>query len=173
MTSTPWIENDRLFFDEAKGGQRWQEYVARFLGRCGLDATSAPLMLRKDIDDAWKFRDTHDIWCEGLPIEVKSRKVRFTTPDDFPYPTIFVDTVKKWEGREWKPFAYICISTMTGRMICLPGYQSDGWNQERRRDATRDYDDWFYSAPREQWRPIERLVTAIAKYKTRTVPPSA
>ena len=116
-----WIENDELFKKELLSGYGWQQYVADYLKSLNFDVHVPELKIKKSIAEISKFQDEPDIeWC-GKIFEVKSRKISFTCPEDFPYNTILVDTVAGWEVKKRKPDEYICISTVTKEMIALSG----------------------------------------------------
>jgi len=153
-----WSENDKLFKKELEAGYKWQLYVAKYLEKCGLEVDVPSLSFRDHIKNAAEYSDLEDIYCGDRIFEVKSRKLRFTCPNDFPYDTILVDTVKGWEAKNRKPDAYICVSTFTGKMIVLSSNTHSDWIKVQRYDATRHIQDWFYECPKDKWRRIEALV---------------
>jgi hypothetical protein len=163
MVATPWSKNDELFQKELNEGYAWQTRVAEFLKNCGLDPKVPELSFRKDISEVPKYSDLEDMECAGKIFEVKSRKIVFTYPGDFPYGTVLIDTVGSWNSKKRKPDAYICISTKTGAMIWLPTVDTEGWLKVQRYDKTRHLKDWFYECPRDFWKPISELVEELKK----------
>ena len=155
------VRERRLFFREARAGQRYIEKVAERLRAEGLLLEVPPLTLRPTIDQAAAYLDTKDILCRGRVLEVKSRRVDFTRPEDFPYPTMLVDTVSGWQAKEEKPFAYVCISQKTEVIIATRGTDASNWVVERKWDHVRGIHDEFYLAPRSAWRSFGSLVAAL------------
>ncbi|MHA2280276.1 MAG: hypothetical protein ACXAC5_05425 [Promethearchaeota archaeon] len=162
-----WSQNDKLFKKELEEGYKWQIYVAELLQKHGLKAEVPELTFRDNIKQIKKYADLEDIRCEGKLIEVKSRKLSFTCPDNFPYPTILIDTVSGWETKKHKPDAYVCISTITKEIIAISGKKKDYWQKVRRFDATRKIQDWFYECSKEYWKPFDKLVVGLQKLKDR------
>ncbi len=104
--------------------------------------------------------------------EIKSRNVSrgwnkwfrlgFTSPEDFPHDTIFVDTVSGFDAKERKPDVVICVCQHTKTMIWLPVKQTRKfWTQMQRWDATREITDNFYECPKGYWKPIKSLVDTL------------
>ena len=153
-----WIENEQLFKKELIQGFKWQLHVAKYLAKEGFEVDVPALRIRESVQDIPEFADEPDILWEKKVFEVKSRKIRFNTPDEFPFQGIFVDTVKGWKEKKRKPDGYICVSTLTGSMICLSGKTHWRWNELRKHDGTRNISDWFYEADRRLWVPIEKMV---------------
>ncbi len=153
-----WIENEELFKKELLEGFKWQIHVAKHLDSLGFDVDVPQLRVRQNTSEIPAFADEPDIIWEDKIFEVKSRKIRFRTPNEFPFKSIFVDTVKGWEDKKHKPDGYICVSTLTGAMICLSGKTQWRWNKLRKHDMTRDIDDWFYEADKSLWVPIEKMI---------------
>ena len=156
-----WSENDELFKKELEAGYKWQLYVANYLSRCGLDIEVPALTFRDNIGKAHEYSDLEDILCGDRSFEVKSRKLRFTNPKDFPFDTILVDTVNGWESKKRKPDAYICVSTVTGKMIALSKNTKEQWIKNKRFDVTRGISDWFYECHRSEWKGIQSLVRRL------------
>lgn len=162
-----WIENEQLFKNELAIGYGWQLCVADYLKSLGFEVHIPQLVVRKDIKDIPEFSDEPDIECEGRIIEVKSRDLAFTCPDDFPYETILVDTVNGWSAKVRKPTEYVCISTITGGMICLCGETQPLWAQEERYDHTRNIMDLFYEAHKSLWITMDHLISQMKAYSKR------
>ena len=161
-----WFDNDDLFLRECAEGHRWERYVAELLRRKGVDAACLKQELRAHVSEAPSYLTDSDVVVtlasgRQLVFEVKSRRVFFNGPRDFPDEDIFVDTVSGWEGKDPKPAAVICISQLTKRVIVLATATQPQWRQERRRDRVRDIETTFYAAPRELWAPLGALVRRL------------
>lgn len=158
-----WRENDELFFQEARLGQFYAERIAERLRKAGLPAVAPKPTLRRNISDADNFKNTKDVICVGKTIEIKSRRRRFTTPLDFPFPTVIVDTVSGWRSKREKPFAYVIVSRLTDAAIWLPGGSDLDWKISRHFDRIRAIEDDFYEAPKRMWRSFDELIKALRK----------
>lgn len=161
-----WIENERLFTDELIAGYGWQLCIADYLKSLGFQTYIPKLTVREDIKDISQYSDAPDIECEGRILEVKSRDIYFTCPEDFPYETILVDTVAGWTAKERKPTEYICLSIQTGSMICLCGETQPLWKTQERRDHKRHITDVFYEAKKELWISMDSFISQLKLYKS-------
>ena len=96
-----------------------------------------------------------------VQLEIKVRKLKFTCPDDFPYPTVFVDD----EGglsKGQEPFAWIFISKPTGAWIwtsCLD--RTDEWEFQTVYDSLRGFNVRALVAPARCLRPAEQLLRML------------
>lgn len=163
QSSTPWKENDELFFSELKTGHAWQSLPALFFRLNKLHVEIPQLSIRENIEQADQWIQTVDLIVEGVHLEVKSRNESFTSPATFPYDTILVDTCKSYDTKTKKPMAYIMISRPTGAMLALPSVKPDKWTTCLKYDRVRKIRDKFYLAPRELLRPMDVLIKAIQK----------
>lgn len=162
-----WHKNDELFKKELEKGHFWQTCVATFLKEEGLEVEAPGLEIRDQIQDAFKFINTKDLIAAGEIIEVKSRNLSFTSGHDYPYKTIFIDTVSGWEAKKPKPFAYVMVSQITGCMIWTPGNSKKGWTVTRNRDRVRRIEVINYESPSKEWLNINLLVNLL---KSRSQP---
>jgi len=182
-----WFENDELFFKECQKGQKWQEYVGNYLKKQGIKVDVAELsfrdnpnvadysddeagrwaVARKKMDTARKeYVNTKDITI--LPdrvVEVKSRNLRFTSPDDFPFKTVIIDTFSGYNQKDPKPRLYVTVSQKTGAMIATNGWDSKNWLKQRRFDGIRKIWEVNYECPIDYWKPIDYYLPAIKKYQ--------
>jgi hypothetical protein len=159
-----WIENDELFKKELLEGYRWQQYVADYFGANGFEAVLPELAFRNNISEIKTFANRPDLLLSGRYFEVKSRRLPFTCPQDFPYRNILVDTVSSWEVKDPKPRGYICVSTITGKIICLSDKTYSKWTTREQYDRVRCITDTFYLADRALWVPVTRMVDSIRKH---------
>lgn len=157
-----WIDNLPLFKRELEEGFKWQVYVAKYLAEHGYKVDVPALKIRKSISEIPNFTDYPDLLWGDRIFEVKSRKLYFTCPKDFPYRDILVDTVSGWRDKKRKPDGYICISTQTREMICLSSKTSSLWKTTRKWDHTRKIEDLFYAADKNLWIPIEKMIKEMS-----------
>ena len=87
-------------------------------------------------------------------IEVKGNGKYFTSLDDFPYESVFVETVKRWEGREVPPVYYVIVSYKTGEALCIHHSTHPHWSSIRTKDTQKNLYDDFLTCPKiycETW----------------------
>ena len=156
--ASDWLTNDAAFRRECEQGHAWERWVGSYLLLHSLAVRLPEQSIREDVRDATAYRNSADLWVGSIRLEVKSRSETFTSPADFPYHEMFVDTVRKWHARNPKPAAMIVVSRPTGAMVAVSPRSEHRWVVIRRRDGVRGYSDDFYAAPRECWRSVGELV---------------
>ena len=165
MNNIPWSQNDALFIKELKEGHEWQSWPALFFRLHGLSVEVPNLSIRENISEADKWKDSFDLIVENFPMENKSRNEEFTCAKDFPYSTIFVDTVSGYNNKKIKPHVYIMISKPTGCLLWLPSLNADKWSIESKFDHTRKIYDDFYMCETKRLKPISTLVNFLKSRK--------
>ena len=181
-----WFQNDELFFRECREGHKWQTYVGEYLKAQGLPVVIAEQTFRGNpnvseyTDEEAKrwaaarqksemarteYTNAPDLLVCSKVVEVKSRDLKFTKPDDFPFSQIFVDTVDGYERKERKPALYVCVSQITGAMICALGKKADHWTKLKVRDSKRQLPVLNYAMSWRYWHPIEWAVRAFTEMR--------
>lgn len=151
-----WNRNDALFEAELRKGYKWQLHVASQLEALGYSAISGAYVMRANIADARLFADTADITIGDHVVEVKSRNLSFTGPDDYPYDTVFIETVSSYDSRARKPALYACVSQLTGATIGLDAAKTrDSWTICKKWDSVRKIHVTNYVAPASLWQPLD------------------
>jgi len=100
-------------------------------------------------------------------MEVKSRNVVFHTPEDFPHPTILIDTVSGWEGKRPVPQLVLCVSQQTGALMWLPTKTKQDWIISSRYDHVRRITDSFYESVYGLWQPVETLLRVLHQLRSK------
>lgn len=160
-----WSQNDALFFKELKEGYQWQQMPALYFQLRGLSVEVPELKIRSSIKEASKWINTPDLLVNGHVIEIKSRNESFTSGNDYPYPTVFVDTVSGYEAKETKPLAYVIISRPTGSMVVLKTLSSKGWMVESKFDHVRKIKEDFYVCKPKHLQTLDILVSYIKNHE--------
>lgn len=165
MTVAAWLQNDGLFKEQLAIGHRWAEHVVSILTAAGLDAEATPMSVRATVEDRGQYAQELDIVVEGIRVECKSRKLRFTdSPSSYPYRTAFLDTVSGWDAKETKPTAVVLVSQLTGACLVIPVRTSrDSWTTRAIHDRVRNIDERCYECPRELLLPMATFVDWLAK----------
>jgi len=99
---------------------------------------------------------------EKIVLEVKSRNLLFTCPEDYPYPTVAICAVRRWDSREQKPHAFVFVSRRTGVMLSLSTKSFPQWTVEALPDFRRN--GWTtrqYCAPTSALLSFDTLVEAL------------
>lgn len=92
----------------------------------------------------------------AVALEIKVRSLRFTGPDDFPYPTVFVDDLNGLSRA--KPFAWIYISQHTGAWVWLAALdRDDTWEEQTVWDSMRGFNVPTLVAPSKFLRHADEL----------------
>ncbi|NBW20213.1 MAG: hypothetical protein EBR82_70815, partial [Caulobacteraceae bacterium] len=93
-----------------------------------------------------------------MSVEIKERSLKFTCPEDFPYPTVFVDDLRGL-GREFiHPFAYVFLSSVTGKWVWITPLDRDAsWEEKVVKDNTRGHDMGMLVAPKGHLRHADEL----------------
>jgi hypothetical protein len=96
-----------------------------------------------------------------VQLEIKVRSIKFTSPSDFPYPTVFVDDANGLsKGPE--PFAWVFVSKPTGAWVwasCLD--RDDQWVFQDVYDTMRGFTCKTLVAPSCCLRPADQLLRML------------
>lgn len=159
----PWEQNDELFIEQLQLGYRFQELVAERLRGEGVEVEVPELRIRPDVSQAREYADSGDLIARcgerELPIEVKSRNIAFTCPQDYPYHTAFVDDVPGWERGE--PKTVVLVSQRTEGAVVVPLRSRPHWREEAVYDRLRRTWVPTYTVPRRYLLPFSALITHL------------
>lgn len=136
---------------------------ALFFRLQGFQVEIPELKIRSSIKEANKWINSSDLIVNGAVIEVKSRNESFTSKLDYPYETVFVDTVSGYDAKETKPLAYIIISRPTGVMLCLKTLSAKGWKIESKFDRVRKIRENFYVCEPKRLQTLNFLTSFLKK----------
>jgi hypothetical protein len=100
---------DPTFREDLRASRVSVEIVARWLSDRGYPVIVRPVFERPSFEEMHDYSDDGDL--EILQrIEVKQRTFDFTSKDNFPYPTLFVDNCHSYDNARPKPFAYVLLN---------------------------------------------------------------
>ena len=140
--------SDNTFLNSMLDGYRWELYVLGQLQMYGYWGAIHPLRTRPDRVQAKDYSDPYDILLGSQPgvkirdswqlhLDVKARSYQFNTPDTWPFDTVTVDPVSRYEKRDVKPDWWAVVSSrshgimfisnedlLKGEEEFLPGYCS-------------------------------------------------
>jgi len=162
----PWSDNHALFEQELKKGHKYQEYVAQQLSNAGLDIVCSDIKpVEYTRNKSYNYPEDKDIVVGGdFVIEVKSRSLIFTEPDNFPFDTAIVDTVRGWDQKDPEPKAVVIISQWTWKAVCINVESSKHlWTTEHIHDSVRGIVDNTYLCPKECLKTSKDLANWLRK----------
>ena len=168
MTSKDWFDDEKKFVDRLGTGHRYAQAVAGRLRDRGLAVEVTPMEIREHIDARHEFADEIDLRVGRARrrVDVKSRGLSFTGPNDFPHPTAFVDTVAGWEHKTYKPCAIVLISQRTHGLAVIPASTRKTWKPRRAFDHDREIYDWFFMVARTKLAPFDDFVEWLIGHET-------
>ena len=102
-----------------------------------------------------------DVLVDDLVLEVKSRNLKFEDIESFPYEKILIDTVDGFDKKAVKPFAYVMVSQITGKMFAIAGASKEHWTVGEIHDPHRNVDYQAYFATKRHCRPFIDLVDIL------------
>ena len=148
-------------------GGFWSKEVAKVLNGRGVRCVAPDVKIAKnnhERDEMTKFeKDIIFDWTDKC-LEVKSSTREFT--DDvleYPFDSLFVDTVSGYDAKVEKPLAYVLISQKTRGIVCISPKTYDKWRKVNTFDHKREIMEWFYSAPKGVLQPFDSLVDHLIK----------
>ena len=107
---------------------------------------------RASIAERHAFADEYDLTVGSrrpVRVDVKSRRLRFTGPNDYPWPTALVDTVSGWSAKADTPVAIVLVSQEAGGLAVIRASTQDRWSVRRRFDNIRKLEDDFYEVAKD------------------------
>jgi hypothetical protein len=141
-------KHDPTFVDDLKASHKHSLKVAEWLRRRGFrDVEVFALRIRPSAAKMRGYGDQGDIAADGLRMEAKRRTIDFTSPDDFPYDTIIVDTVSSWDKAKIKPELYVLTNKDLTYCCVVMGATRRAWKQTTRYDRKKKRHRRFYECP--------------------------
>lgn len=161
------MTRQKRFETRLNEGKRYEQVVADELRRCGVECSTPKVTENHTKTDV-------DILTEsGRVLEVKSRRSTcvFTTPEDFPFSDVFVDTTQGWEAKEVKPYAYVIICQDTGAILWIDGKTRHLWEERKVHDRYLGYETKTLCAPKALLKPFPSLVKKLKRLKRKRPSP--
>lgn len=147
-----WWDNDDLFRSEVAEGHKWERRVAEKLAEWGFEVQIGPQTVRESAGQIKDYAKELDLLVEGLRCEVKSRRLTFGGPSDYPYDDAIVDTVFGFDKKQPEPHLCLCVSQPTGFLIGLPVKRTrPQWTSRHTYDRFRQIEVLNYYADKGLW----------------------
>jgi len=166
-----WSQDDKYFKEMLDKGREQQKLVINKLKVYGVENITDTIdySFRKDISESTKYsKNDKDILIEGRIFEIKSRDIKFTSPEDWPksYWPMFLDTVKSFDQKIEKPVGYIFISQKTGALMATSVSKKNEWTTDKKWDHKRKIYDNFYFVDKKNVFDEKELVRKLKNLKT-------
>jgi len=160
--------SDNTFLNSMLDGYRWELYVLGQLQMYGYWCAIHPLRTRPDRVSAKDYSDPYDILLGSQPgtaisaswqlhLDVKARSYQFSTPDTWPFDTVTVDPVSRYEKREVKPDWWAIVSSRNNSMMFI---DNDTLISEGEDEFLSGYCS-YKSAPKECFISMEAFVKRL------------
>ena len=146
---TTYEQNDPTFVADLLESNEHVWRVARWLSDLGYNVTVKPLSIRPDVSQMGQYSDNGDLEITQR-IEVKRRPgIDFSSPDDFPYPTVIVDVAHAWDKARPKPYGYVILNASATACLVVKGDTAHLWQKLRKWDRAKQRERTFYECPVE------------------------
>jgi len=144
--------DDPGFVGDLRASQKHVQIIAEWLRAKGLTVDILPTRIRPDVHQMSDYADDGDILVskdggQKYRVEVKQRKLRFTSIDDFPYSSIIVDVAHTWDRADPKPAAYILTNIDITAAIVIKAKTSDQWVRTQKWDRFKKRNRTFLECP--------------------------
>jgi hypothetical protein len=151
----------RSFKSALEGGHRaernWVEAV-REAGRSAAHGKKIVVKVHNKNKDHVETPDALGLFS----LEIKERSLTFTSPEDYPYDTVFVDDMRGLGRERLQHLAYIYISKPTGEWVWLtPLDRDNSWKEQTVFDRGRGHDVPTLVAPKKFLRPASQLTDLL------------
>lgn len=123
------------------------------------------LRIRPTESQMAEFSDDGDLRVGGQRVECKRRNLRFSGPEDFPYPTAIVDVTHTFDAArstETPVVGYIIDSQDESGCVCVLASTYDRWRVRTRRDRFKQRDRRFYEVDKELLCTFDDFVAVLS-----------
>jgi hypothetical protein len=145
-------QEDARFKSAVEKSRAEVSVVASHLERRGFKTEITPQRIRDKFEERAEYGDDADLFVfsrsgNKLGIEVKGRLLRFSSAEDFPYPTLFVDRVAKADKSS--VFYYISVNVDKTVIAVIRASTKDRWIKTEKYDHVKNHPLWVYECPKE------------------------
>lgn len=144
-------EEDQRFKSAVKRSRKEVLKVESYFLKLGCSTRLPDVKIRDKFDDRAGFGDDADLFVLGIlgdsiGVEVKGRTLNFTSCNDFPYQTIFVDRVVKADMSTVK--CYISLNSAGTHMAVVMADTKNKWVKSTRYDNVKGHNLTVYECPK-------------------------
>ena len=129
MTTLNKDTSDRVYRERFFSGIRFVKLIADELKREGFEVKTPdqrPKKIRKNYSDKGDIKILKDGEVR-FTLEVKSRKLNFTSKYDYPHSNVIVENVGQFNAKKHKVAAYVIISQFTEEKFAIPMSSKKHW----------------------------------------------
>jgi hypothetical protein len=161
MAAPAYDRDDPTFVDDLKHSDaaviRTGLWFRRQLGK---HVYFPPLRIRPTSEEMADYSDGGDLFISDdgevwKRIEVTVRGFPFKCRKDFPYPTIIVEAVHRYEAANPKPAGYVRLSSTLTHAAMIGAETRASWIETCRRDVAKKRDRRFLECPMEFVKIVE------------------
>ena len=151
----------RSFQSALRSGQRAERHWVESVREAGRSVAHGKKLIVRVHNKNTDHVETPD--ALGLfSLEIKERSLKFTSPEDYPYDTVFVDDMRGLGREQMHHLAYIYISKPTGGWVWLTPLDRDkSWKEQTVFDRGRGHDVPTLVAPKKFLRPASALIDLL------------
>lgn len=153
-------KSDEQFIKDLDKSRRSVFRVARYLLDVGFEVHIKPTIIRPDASQRHEYADKGDLSYVSIAkngktvikrVEVKHRwNMDFTSVDDFPFPTVFVDTKYDGEGDRPAPDVVVCVNRLlTAALMLRVEDTRPHWTLATVFDSTYGRESVVYECPKQ------------------------
>ena len=151
----------RSFKSALTNGHRAERAWVDDLRAAGRSASHGRKLVLKGFNKLTDHCETPDA-VVLMSVEIKERSIVFTSPEDYPYDTVFVDDVQGMEKERLKHFAYIFKSKPTGQWVWVSALdRDDTWKEQVVFDRGRNHNVNTLVAPKSHLRNATQLLELL------------
>ena len=152
-----------------KQGGNWSKYVAGVLQSRGVRCSAPDIQIATTTAQReYMTRHEQDIIFDwnNEALEVKSSSRDFTNDClNYPYKSLFVDTVSSFDSKIVKPLAYVFVSQKAKGLVCISPKSKNHWRKVQAFDKQRQINELFYSASKDLLIPFDDLVNHLLQHQ--------
>lgn len=151
----------RLFQHALRDGQQAERRWVDLLRSSGCSVAHGKKLVISKHDPRSDHVDCPDALAL-FSVEIKERSLSFTSPEDYPYDTVFVDDLRGLGKEPFRNLIYVYVSKPTGKWVWLTILDRDGqWTEGVTHDRVRGHDVPMLIAPKSHLRPSDELISLL------------
>ena len=140
---------DKDFVTALEGSQESIYATQRLMAQIkkGASVVIPAIEVRPKYEDRKEFTDSADLYYLA-PIEVKQRDIEFTDENDYPYPTVYIDTLKAYARKKTATYAYVIWNKQLTHAIWINVTATwEHWQKRRYHNEQRHHPVDIYEIP--------------------------
>ena len=143
------MKTDQEFISALNDSEKSVSKVASWLSKGGADVMIKPTVIRPNVESRKEYLDNGDIEIRQR-IEIKHRNLNFTNVSDYPFDTVIVDEVHKFDriikAQLW---GYVILNKMQTHCCVIKLTTHSEWKKKSRYDKKDKQSCEYYFCPRE------------------------